>query len=1312
MIRLGLDIGTNSVGSAWADYETGEIRCGVSIFPAGVDETDEGRGEPKGQNRRLKRHLRRLLRRRAARKRKLIEVLVTHGLLPTDAGEREKLFSEGVVTPWHLRRKGLREELTPYEFGRVLVHLNQRRGAFGVHVKKHEDDEAAKQASDELKGKKKKGDRTEEGEIKAAIEQTNSWLSGRTFGEAIADELEGNVCPIGRNAHREFVATPVRNRRDSYRYIATRETIRSEFLRLWEKQASFNGELAPLLTRELKKLLDDPEPADPKVASTWRHGGIIFGQRRHYWDIGSLGRCDLEPTERCCPLADRHAQYFRVIETVNNLRLQVRGSGERSLSESERAMVIGRLRRQKTGSVAAIREALGIDKRTLKKQGGRNAEMYYRLNIEADGQREINTDWFYREVVVGAIGEDDWNQFDERRREAINLALLRFDPETPGDDQKLGTLAAKWWGLGEQQIAQLTDAWRKRPKTDRRLRLSRTAIRKLTRYMEEAGTDRSGNPLWLTVTNARQAFAEDPTNGAMPEERVRYAFTVTSRLRELLLRDCGGDEEAVRRLLSLRGLSADDRHYLKKHPGQLPPPPMLANPVARKAVFAVRAHINAYLKKYGRKPDQIVIEMTRDATKPRKLRDQELTLIRTRQKVRRQIIRDHQLENLSPTQQAKAIERVLLAMQQHQKSAYSGDTLNFDTAARGKDSNGRPVEVDHIVPRACGGGDGINNLVLCYAEENRGKGKQCPKAWLGERFDVVEQIFEPIIAKDLWKTRTAGGYFTWRDSKAKWDNLHKELREVSAGWMPSQLNDTAVAAREVAAYLQSALYPDELFDEKELLREGQASKRRIFFTKGIYTSRLRHDWQLYQKVGHDDGETPGKDRRDHRHHAVDAAVIALTDNRVLPLMARLEREYEERCLEAKERGERIEDVPRPTVPVPAPWCEPGRLRQIVMGQLYQGGIEWAVSHKPIKRRLADAFHEDTAYGPTRDAAGKDGVTSDELFTKRKDIAELKPDHLRLPRQENDDEVRKRLTAEYKQQGLGRRAKAEAEKAFAEDRFTRKLVDPSPGKGGIVRDRALREQLRRCLQANGADPDDFSKSEVATLVRSGKFRFDSGVPIHGFVLLCVNNSPVRIAGRVWDPVKREMVASGDPLRDRVYVGGNNHHIEIRENDKGKWEGEVVSTYVAACRNRDFLKARAKAERAIRASAVGDVREKLRRARREARLAHPVVDRGDNENGRFVMSLCEGEMVLMRHWETGEPGVFVVCKIDATRVVHFALHTDGRRATGEKEDKEVLPGSVRESQGIRIGRLREMGVDGRPPVKVRVSPLGEIEIVDRD
>src|SRR3546814_4754993 len=54
-----------------------------------------------------------------------LDNLVRYGLMPADADEA-KLVAER--DPYPLRARALDERLEPYEIGRALFHLNQRRG--------------------------------------------------------------------------------------------------------------------------------------------------------------------------------------------------------------------------------------------------------------------------------------------------------------------------------------------------------------------------------------------------------------------------------------------------------------------------------------------------------------------------------------------------------------------------------------------------------------------------------------------------------------------------------------------------------------------------------------------------------------------------------------------------------------------------------------------------------------------------------------------------------------------------------------------------------------------------------------------------------------------------------------------------------------------------------------------------------------------------------------------------------------------------------------------------------------------------------
>ncbi len=1211
MITLGLDIGSNSVGSAWVDTENNDICVGVSVFPAGVDETDTQRGDPIGKARRLKRLQRRNLARRSKRKRLLREVLTNAGLLPKDPDELEHVLQ---ANPWHLRCRALQESLTPHEFGRVLLHLGQRRGAVGIEIDP---------------------DDPEDGKVKAAIDRCNELMKERkaaTFGQLMAALMD----------ERKARHKPIRNRKyrlnEDDHLHADRETIRSEFLKLWLKQKEFGGALGAILTDDLKRRLDNSEED-----KTWRYKGAIFGQRRTYWNLGTLGRCDLEPTDRRVPIADMYAQEYRVIETVNNIRIEEQGRSPRPLSQEQRERVIAALRREKAGSVTTVRKALGINTKAMKN--------LIRLNIERDADREINTDWFYREFVHGVFGEDRWQQMSSQQRDSVNAAILKFDPNTPGHSKELVAGAMKWWKCDESQAQKLVEAWKSRPKLDKRLRLSRRAVQKLIPYMNQFD---SLNQRWPTQEEARQRFAEDASNNATSQERERYA-------------------------LGFSPLSKADRHYLLKHPDSLPPAPMLPNPVVRKAIHEVRRHIMAYLRKFGRKPDRIVIEYARSAKQSGKVRQAILDLNREREKVRKKIIDDYALSALSLNQQRAAVDRVILCRQQRGVCPYSGSTITERQAADGTD-----LELDHIVPASWGGEDGLNNRVLCYRNANQGKGSQTPRLWLPKKeFEELEnrlRHLEKVKGRKKPKgtnTGKSGDYFTAKDCARKWANLHRTERPTDDEWANSQLTDAAYAARLVGGYLQSALY-------------GNASDgaRRIFTTKGKYTAMLRRDWQLFQTLKGPDADesmaqqqqTLGeKNRGDHRHHAVDAVVIALTTPAIIKQVA-------SEAAFAEEHRERTRHWPKRKQFGP-PWGTVQEFREQVISRVFgsstkspdgtgTGGL--IVSHRAVKRKLVGHLHKEQLWGSVDEQRG--------IYRIRCEVADLTPKMLRSPVRETDSQVKKRLFSQFKADGMNDTdARRKEREIFKSGRFERQLTDPPLGKGGLVRDWNLRKIIRDCLTNNGINPDDFTKNQIVELARLGKLRMPppGEVPIKSVITIGPISDPVKI--KVRDPSTGRQVVksgSGEPVF-RYHISRNNHHVEIREDAKtGDWVGNCVTTYEATRRVRP---------------------PKDENGRRQPSRA--AVDRTDHDGAKFIMSLCEGEVIHARRpdREPDDPtavNYYVVAKIFADRV-WFSPHFDAR--TAEEQER----------WDVTLGALKNCGPEpGKPPYKVRIGPLGDVTPIPND
>ncbi len=1327
MLRLGFDIGSNSVGSAWIDEERGLLTTGTSIFPAGVDEADDKRGEPKNAKRRMTRRTRITLARRSARKRELRLTLIAEGLLPPTEAEYKLLLE--ATDPWLLRAKGLDSPLQPYEFGRVLLHLAQRRGALGLNIAdaSEEDGEA-----DEEDGKVKKAI----GDVRAKMLTRKA----RTFGEFISMIRADRVTPITsadnrrpseRIGVREFRHS-IRNKAGNYEHCADRAMIRHEFAELWNAQKKLGAKLS----EKLRLVLDD-ESGD----TLWRHKGFLFGQRRQSWDLGTLGRCVLEPTERCVPHADMHASRYLVVETVNNLRILERGKEPRILTPAERAKIkaylsgpLGTVKASKAKGDAATKPKTTVsvtDLRTLMGWGRATKTTTCRFNIENDEDRSINTDWFSREIIHGAVTIEKWRSLAESVRDGINHAILRSDPEDETHAAKLRAGVMRWGGLSEPQAESLVAAWRKRPKIDaKRLNMSRKAAKNLLAVMDRDEPWSDGVRVrWLTAIEARKLITADDN-----------FLDTTTRLPL---------DAATRRRYATgsKGSSARDRHYMQKHVlthngkvivdqdgkplAEPPPAPLISNPVVRKAIHEVRRHLVAYMKRFGRRPDEVYVELAREAKMGKKDADRLLFRNRLRNRIRNDIVESFDLDSLTATQQRAAVTRVILAVQQKGVCPLCGNTIEKMNITPHMAAKGDRCEVAHIIPRASGGHNGLGNVVLAHTKCNRDMGRRTPRefwdATIKGGFDTAitwaEAVFSDIERPKPSEMKSASGdslwacYFTRRDDSAKLDQFKKSVSDIQE-MTNRQDAATKYAARQVMSYISEALYGGEGLPER-------GGERRIYATDGMWTSRLRREWGLFfdphdaraKDVGDGEGRVRReKNRGDHRHHAIDAVVIGFC-TRDMQIMWEKREKQAERAIPNSADEEAMENYRRNNpLPPPAPFRSIEAFRAAIRDAVFGSGeVEKAICHRPVKRKLIGALHEETLFGPVLDGEGK--LTG--FYTSKKGVLGLTPNHLRLPKEEAEKDAIERL-AKRREREKG--VSATDSRKWAKGVVTSKgykplIVDPPPAKSGIVRDLGLRKRIRECLKEAGLNPDDFKASEIKKVVDSGKVRHRSGVPIRSAVLLRAMNDPVIVSRRRQDYATGNVHVDPNPAANRAYLGGNNHHIEIRQDSKGQLSGKIVTAFEASQRKLAKL-------RAFRAAGIPKpvIFRGLPRAERkrmspticEIEMAHPIVDRRDDnsQGGAFVMSLCEGETLFicekMPGGEIGRAGYYVVAKLDKPQSIVLVPHWDARSATERKDsDGNAIPNSEREQFSIVPSDLKTYSPgDKGLAVKVLVSPLGEV------
>ena len=189
------------------------------------------------------------------------------------------------MDPYELRRTGLYEELTPCQFGRVLLHINKRRGFLSNRKTDTKDDTKI------FKGY----------EDKIGITETQ---------EAIGED--------GFKTLGEYLASldPHEVRRRSR--FTLRKMYRDEFSCLWNTQKSCNPNF---YTDELKKSLEK----------------IIFYQRPLKSQKHFVGNCSLEQSKKAAPKSCPIFQQFRILEQLSRIRITLHEQDwyDRPLSDAE-----------------------------------------------------------------------------------------------------------------------------------------------------------------------------------------------------------------------------------------------------------------------------------------------------------------------------------------------------------------------------------------------------------------------------------------------------------------------------------------------------------------------------------------------------------------------------------------------------------------------------------------------------------------------------------------------------------------------------------------------------------------------------------------------------------------------------------------------------------------------------------------------------------------------------------------------------------------------------------------------------------------
>ncbi len=296
MLRLGLDLGTNSIGWALYRLEDGEPdKPGepVELIGGGVLIHQDGRNpQSRASNaavRREKRGPRRNRDRMLRRRRRVAHLLHNLDLLPDGEDERAAMRNRD---PMQLRAEALDRPLTPHELGRALLAFADRRGFKS----------------------NRKADGGEDGKIREEI-----------------GELRRRMAQSGAQTLGDYL----------WRRRKAGKTIR----------ARLGNGLYPdreMIEHELGAIRDAQAPHHPQIAAQdWAAiiESLLF--QRELRPV-ERGRCTLIPTEERAYRAYPLFQEFRIWQEVLNLEAAQPGQGYQPLGPDDRWRIVGKLKSVKS----------------------------------------------------------------------------------------------------------------------------------------------------------------------------------------------------------------------------------------------------------------------------------------------------------------------------------------------------------------------------------------------------------------------------------------------------------------------------------------------------------------------------------------------------------------------------------------------------------------------------------------------------------------------------------------------------------------------------------------------------------------------------------------------------------------------------------------------------------------------------------------------------------------------------------------------------------------------------------------------------
>lgn len=467
---------------------------------------------------------------------------------------------------------------------------------------------------------------------------------------------------------------------------------------------------------------------------------------------------------------------------------------------------------------------------------------------------------------------------------------------------------------------------------------------------------------WLMELHGlKKEVAEKVANTHLPEGYGRLGFTATERILGHLKADvipyseavaaCGWHHSNERSGECLDALpyygEVLDRHVIPgtydEKDDEITRYGRITNPTVHIGPNQLRRLVNRIIETYG-KPDQIVVELARELKQSEQQKKDAMKRIRdtTADAIRRsETLREHGVKDTGHNRMLLRLFEALGPAIGPRCCPYTGTAITAAMVLNGD------CDIDHILPYSRTLDDSFSNKTLCLKEANREKRDQTPwEAWGGNpaRWAIIEANLKNLSDGKKWRFGP--------DAMTRF--------ESESDFLDRALVDTQYLSRISRAYL------DTLF----------TGGGHVWVVPGRMTEMLRRHWELNSLLSDKErGAVKAKNRTDHRHHAIDAAVIAATDRSLINRIAKSAGQGEKAAQPA-------EMIARNT---PEPW---ENFRADIADQLDKIVVSHRADHGRIdvegretgKDSTAGQLHNDTAYG----------VVDDLTVVSRTPLLSLKP----------------------------------------------------------------------------------------------------------------------------------------------------------------------------------------------------------------------------------------------------------------------------------------------------------------------------------